>query len=106
MTKLPFITHSFAIYTDMFVITLDILFRTDLIYLQGCSASYVHNLGISFSKIKVLKGGLISKTFSLWLEYPKKCAGNYPEHYPAKEKMPRIVICHNLGDLSQIEKIF
>ena len=26
------------------------------------------------------KGGLISESFSLWVQSPKKCAQNYPEH--------------------------
>ena len=28
------------------------------------------------------EGGLISESFSLWPQSPKKCAKNYPEHYP------------------------
>ena len=38
------------------------------------------------------KGGLISKPFSLWLQ--KKVPNYYPDYYPPKEKMLRIVICH------------
>jgi hypothetical protein len=38
------------------------------------------------------KGGLISESFSLWLKSPKKGVKNYPEHYPLKEWMLRIVI--------------
>ena len=45
------------------------------------------------------KGGLISESFSLWLKSPKKGAKNYPEHYPSKENMLRIVIWHFLGEI-------
>ena len=40
------------------------------------------------------KGSLISESFSLWLKSSKNGAENYPEHYPSKEKMLRIVIWH------------
>ena len=40
------------------------------------------------------KGHLVSECFLLWLKSTKKCAKNYPEHYPTKEKMLRIVIRH------------
>ena len=30
--------------------------------------------------ISICKGGLITESFSRWLQSPKKCAKNYPEH--------------------------
>ena len=50
------------------------------------------------------KGGLIS-SFSRLLKSPKRCAKNYPEHYPSKEKMLRIILGTFFGDWSQSEKL-
>ena len=36
-------------------------------------------------------GGLISECYSFCLKSPRKGGKNYPEHYPSKEKMIRIV---------------
>ena len=51
---------------------------------------------IIFEHIKktpnIERGGLISESFSLWLKSPQKGAKNYPDHYPTKEKILRIVI--------------
>ena len=41
--------------------------------------------------ISICKGGLITESFSRWLQSPKKCGKNYPDLYPSKEKMLRIV---------------
>ena len=40
----------------------------------------------------------------LWHKSPKKVAKNYPEHYPPKQKMLRLVILHLF--VSQKEKLF
>ena len=39
-----------------------------------------------------VKGEFFSESFSLWLKSPNKGAKNYPERYPAKEKMLKTVI--------------
>ena len=38
------------------------------------------------------KGSLISEIFSLWLKSSKNVPNHFPEHYPHKEKMLRVVI--------------
>ena len=54
-----------------------------------------------------VKGEFFSESFSLWLKSPNKGAKNYPERYPAKEKMLKTVIWHFfMEDLCQCEKGF
>ena len=42
----------------------------------------VTQLALAHETGQLTKGGLISEIFSLWLKSSKKCAKNYPEHYP------------------------
>ena len=52
------------------------------------------------------KVGLISESFSCWLQCPKKCAKNYSDLYPPKEQILRIGFGIFWGDLSQNENFF
>ena len=54
--------------------------------------------------IVIIKGGLISESFSLWLKSPKK--GANPEHYPPEDKILKLVIWHLFKkSLSQSENL-
>ena len=62
-----------------------------LIYLKICllgHQDYIKKFQTHFINssrnlhVKYGKGGLISKSLSLWMKTPKKGARNYPEHYP------------------------
>ena len=55
--------------------------------------------GVFVASIDTSKGDLISERFSLWLKSPIECVKHYPEHYPFKEKMLRIVIWHILLEI-------
>ena len=60
-----------------------------------------HNPGLTY-----VKGGLISKSFSRWLQSSKNAPNPYPELYPDKEKILRIVLGTFFGKLEPKWKTF
>ena len=46
------------------------------------------------------KGGIISESFSRWIQSPKKCAQTYPEHLLFRWIELRMVIWHIFGEIA------
>ena len=73
------------------------------LFLPRCKLQCMHKKYNTCLEMSLIKGGLISKSFSLWLQSAKNCTKS--DLYPPKEKMPRIVFGIFLGDWSQLSEI-
>ena len=58
---------------------------------------------ISFSCNNTIKGGVISESFSIWIQSPKKGAKYSPELYPPRKDTQESDLALFLGDWSQTD---
>ena len=68
--------------------------------------SFLKHFSNSHSCNKLVKGGLISESISLWLQSPKNLLNHCREHYSNKEKMLRTVIWHIFVEIGAKVKNF
>ena len=98
LTSMNFMSLNFMLYLSSNSFLSEISILSSKIILASVTSP--------FSSSWHFKGGLISKKHFCGSHLQKKVPNHYPEHYPPKGKMPRIVIWHLFLEIwAKVEKL-